>query len=640
MYSKIIRLISRISIAIAGVASAVLFLSSSVCALEKSDVTSTFSADYSVNEENEADVTISIIFHNNAENPTILTSYDLNLGNIKPESVKVYHNNSTLSYEVTEAKGYIVTILIGDVLLRSGADYEVKVSYVLKPFFHENGGAYDAGFPLFKLNSKSKLDKIGVSYPEVYGPVNYSNAIYEADLNDNRWDIDFEDSDELSDIYFSAGSKKFFSFTSERKLVNDQDVYVNKTVLLFPDLTSQSIVMSSISEYPGDVYKSDTDNYVLTYDVPPEDDLWVRFRGYIEVSLPTEEQRWLSLSPAEKTVALDTQQKWWKISDDKIIKDLGQAEEMEFEKKLEWIYGYVMESLNLSGDFRTQHDTEYRKGANVSLRTYKNATAEDFADAYVGLARYLNIPSRVVAGYVFPYAASGDMIGMFHVWPQYWDPDLGWISVDPAYEKYTDLNMEYQVGLNRVITMIVTDELDESLFSETSSEIFLTNEEIAKTAHLEAEIEIDDKISAGLSQTGVLKVKNDGNTILSGFSFTEEDAGFSVEVDENNLRDVILPGEEVEFKFNVKIDNWYWSGDKKLKFLVVAEGADNTLRTGIEKTFEVKPLWWAEPVTWIVTLLVFAVITFLMFLFSKMAVLLFRRVQPSIAKLWQRIKKK
>jgi len=57
--------------------------------------------------------------------------------------------------------------------------------------------------------------------------------------------------------------------------------------------------------------------------------------------------------------------------------------------------------------------------------------AADYAHAFVGAVRALEIPARYVTGYL---AAEGDERARFHAWAEAWDDGLGWIAFDPMLQ--------------------------------------------------------------------------------------------------------------------------------------------------------------------------------------------------------------
>jgi transglutaminase-like putative cysteine protease len=72
-------------------------------------------------------------------------------------------------------------------------------------------------------------------------------------------------------------------------------------------------------------------------------------------------------------------------------------------------------------------------------------TARDFAHAFIGAARALDIPARYVTGYLL----EGEV--PFHAWAEAWDDGLGWIAFDPALALCpTDRHVRLAVGLDAV----------------------------------------------------------------------------------------------------------------------------------------------------------------------------------------------
>lgn len=78
--------------------------------------------------------------------------------------------------------------------------------------------------------------------------------------------------------------------------------------------------------------------------------------------------------------------------------------------------------------------------------------ASDFAHAFIGAARSLEIPARHVSGYL----ASDSDTPTLHAWAEAWDDGLGWIGFDPVLNLCpTDRHVRVAVGLDAVTTMAV-----------------------------------------------------------------------------------------------------------------------------------------------------------------------------------------
>jgi hypothetical protein len=346
------------------------------------------------------------------------------------------------------------------------------------------------------------------------------------------------------------------------------------------------------------------------YSVAPEDELWIRLRGTIQRvgNRKRENDSDFYLSPPIKTKVLAKDQYWWKIDDESIIKDIEDAPEDDFDSRISWIYDYVLENLHLSENFKDLHGAASRKGGEVALKSYKSASVEDFADAFVALAREMDIPARVVTGYVFLQNESENKEAMYHVWPQYWDDVNGWVSLDPAYEKYTGYNQRNS-DRRRIISSIVYGDIEQGILDGKAGSIYMTNQNTDLNSDMEVETEIHESLVSGQSSRGSLSVKNIGNTILYWHGATVDSDDLNVNMEERFDNMLILPGETKEIELEVASDLWYVSGKSDMHIVTTVEGHDGTLRETIKKDIEVSPLWWSEPATWIITILFFIIVS-------------------------------
>ncbi len=582
---------------------------------EDTSVAVSFSSSYTVDDQNQALVRVIMTFKNTGENPTILTSYNLNLGNVAPSEISTSHDGAALEYQILEQNGFIIKVFLGEPLLRVDETYSAEVDYKIGTFFTQIGGGYDCILPIFQNSSNALDDSIVITYPVSFGGLNYANVATSAERKDADYIVTLNHLNTVDHVFVSIGNSKFFTFSIERDFKNDQDMYVKQDIVIPPDTSTQELVLSSIAPYPSDAYKTIDGNYVLSYDIAPKQELWVRISGYIVSKINTAPL--VTLTSQEMQYFKESQGEYWELTDERVLADLATVDSsLSAEEKVNWIYSYVMTNLKLSSDFRSLHAFEYRKGANTSLVSYKDASVEDFADAFVAVARALDVPARLVAGYVYPFTISGQQLGMYHIWPQYWTNERGWISVDPAYEKYTGYLQRDQTGINRVIMAISPDNLDTLDLDETSNNIFFTNEAVQPISMLNADVTIADTVEAGITNTGVLGLTNSGNTVLSDISFTPANNDFGVVFEESPFKRIILPGESADVDFSSKVKIWNTRAEKPLIVDVVAESPEGTQRATGEKTVQIKAFSWGESIAWVVTVIIFSLICGICYLVS------------------------
>ncbi len=97
------------------------------------------------------------------------------------------------------------------------------------------------------------------------------------------------------------------------------------------------------------------------------------------------------------------------------------------------------------GGAQTQSQSQDGQSQGQSQGEVAQVPAADFAHAFIGAARGLEIPARYVTGYVAEHGEDA----YWHAWAEAWDEGLGWIGFDPALGYCpTDKHVRVAVGLD------------------------------------------------------------------------------------------------------------------------------------------------------------------------------------------------
>jgi len=107
----------------------------------------------------------------------------------------------------------------------------------------------------------------------------------------------------------------------------------------------------------------------------------------------------------------------------------------------------------VGGGEQSQSQSQSQDGQGQSQEQTQAAKlpASDYAHAFIGAARALEIPARYVTGYLY-----GEDAVALHAWAEAWDDGLGWIGFDPLLGVCpTDRHVRVAVGLDAVATMPV-----------------------------------------------------------------------------------------------------------------------------------------------------------------------------------------
>lgn len=571
------------------------------------DTTKTYSSSYVVDEDGMMKATINIKLTHNVDTPSVLTYYDLYIGSVKPDNFVASMNGSPLQSLLVDNDVFLVRIFFDDIVLRKNEPVEFTASYELDEYVEYYAGSYEMSLPLFKSAEDSSFDYISLAYPESFGGVSFCNTQFDTAIKNGKVNVTFTDVSNISNISLTIGEERFYIFDKEIEIINTSEKYVKKDVILPPDTNNQQLLLSSINPYPDYAVKDVYGNYILSYNVAPGDSFWVHVSGYVISRAKSASEEELSVSLRDSY--LDTTSQWFEIYDQDILGEFDNFKKSQPSQSeiVDWAYLYVIDRLNLSSDFKSLHGKEFRKGANIALQSYKDASAEDFADVFVGISRYFGVPSRVVAGYVFEVNASGQNVGSFHVWPQYWDEEYGWVSVDPAYEEFSGYNQRNLVGLNRVIYVVDTDAVASFSADEVTEDYVYTDQIVNSSSVLETDVNLSSSLESGVFESGILTLKNNGNTILSSIDIIPSFDNYSITLNNLSTEEILLPGDEISLEFNIKSDQWYMDSKKVVSFTVIAQSPNGTQRDVADTDVQFTPLSWAEPVAWLITVFFFII---------------------------------
>lgn len=104
----------------------------------------------------------------------------------------------------------------------------------------------------------------------------------------------------------------------------------------------------------------------------------------------------------------------------------------------------------VGGDEQTQTQDGQSQSQSQSQTS---APASDYAHAFIGAARALEIPARYVTGYLYGNDSEQPAL---HAWAEAWDDGLGWIGFDAMLLLCpTDRHVRVAVGLDATSTMPV-----------------------------------------------------------------------------------------------------------------------------------------------------------------------------------------
>lgn len=107
----------------------------------------------------------------------------------------------------------------------------------------------------------------------------------------------------------------------------------------------------------------------------------------------------------------------------------------------------------IGGEEQSQTQDGQSQSQSQSQDAAERPEASEYAHAFIGAARGLDIPARYVTGYLHGSDAEPPAL---HAWAEAWDDGLGWIGFDAMLQLCpTDKHVRVAVGLDAVSTMPV-----------------------------------------------------------------------------------------------------------------------------------------------------------------------------------------
>jgi len=118
------------------------------------------------------------------------------------------------------------------------------------------------------------------------------------------------------------------------------------------------------------------------------------------------------------------------------------------------IYDYVVNKLEYNFDVKNQ-ETIKRHGAINALSNPNIAACMEFTDLFITIARASGIPAREINGYAFadenqnkPLSIQINSLDRLHAWPEFYDPNLGWVQIDPTWASTAGLDFFTKLDTN------------------------------------------------------------------------------------------------------------------------------------------------------------------------------------------------
>jgi hypothetical protein len=448
--------------------------------------------------------------------PTVLNYYSIqlpikNISNYSASSGP----NSFLVTPIVRGENTEISIDFNGQVVKQNAPFNFTLAYELNNTEIQLSDSYNYVLPA-KFAKDLVLNEVIVNFQTTQGKPQYSSAKY-SDLiinNDNSKLIYNKIED--SKIELILGKDITYTFNIKKTLINNQETDLNFELNLPRPQHNQSLIIKNINPLPSYTYSDNSGNYFASYRISPGESKEIQILGFVIISENSSEQS-LDFSQKRNNLVVDS---IWNLTDQKeiqrfvlfnkinniILTDNNiQGDKNVF---IQNSYNYVIERLTPA----SKTDVSTRSGADNVISKVDSASPDDYTDFLISLLRKYGIPSRMVIGVIKPINVNEK--SYIHNWVEYYTDDLGWVTLDPAYEDLSNTKYFGKTFVDHIAIIVrennpYSPKLTNQLLSETVFESGVNKQDPIISAELKLVNE---------NNSYFLQIKNTGNTIINSFS--------------------------------------------------------------------------------------------------------------------------
>lgn len=368
------------------------------------------------------------------------SEFNLSIGKTQVENVKAQDNLGALETKVDyDGDTTTITIKFKQKVVGKGKGFSFTLSYDAPELAQKSGQIWEVNIPKLADDTDISEYKVTLLVPPAFGPLAFispepkeQKVSGASGFSSAKNSYIFEKSQLVkSGVSASFGKRQVYKFNLKYYIQNPTPTKIQTEIALPPDNLYQKVSLGEIDPKPQDVRVDKDGNWLARYFLSAKETVEISVSGFVEVY---PKPRIKKITPQEDLNSYLHPQQYWEVENVSIKK---KAQELKTAKD---IYSFVVSHLSYNQK-RLESETVRRQGAALAIENPKNSVCMEFTDLFVALARAAGIPAREVNGYAFsqnerlrPLSLRYLGADILHSWPEYYDPDQGWIQIDPTWE--------------------------------------------------------------------------------------------------------------------------------------------------------------------------------------------------------------
>lgn len=412
-------------------------------------------------------------------------SYDISIANQKVDVIATKYSLSLKQMNIYDISGTdkegkldITKSIDGDVTTITATLNEqaiginkknnLTISFKTKNVASKVGEIWNINIPQVQnIDSTSKYD-VSLYIPPQFGPTIFVSPYAEEKIQSDGSRLYQLDKEKLRNtgIAASYGKYQVLNFRLRYQLSNDSIVSKIQEIALPPDIKDrQQIYYKDLKPAPIKITTDKDGNTLAHYKVSSKQKLEVEVIGSARImgkQISSEFGSTMARLPRDLVRSYTRDQKYWE-------KDSGEIEgiaksllnkDLTVSQNAQAAYNYVIS--NLSYDFETaKNNFIERKGALGALSQKDKSACMEFTDLFISIVRAMGIPARELNGYAFTQADGSTPLSvnlkggdLLHAWAEYYDPNYGWVAVDPTWGATSKMDYFTKLDTNHFVFVV------------------------------------------------------------------------------------------------------------------------------------------------------------------------------------------
>lgn len=474
-----------------------------------------YDVNYLVEPTGLANITQNISIEN-LERDVVATNYTLTIRKMNISSVSADSPRGGVQVEeVREKDKTDINLTFENTVIGQGRRNEFSIKYATQDIASKTGGVWNVNIPRVNLLDNTQNYLVTLTIPKAFGPeifVSPQPLIKEETENVSTYVFNKNTLDKTG-ITASFGKYQVLNFNLEYDLVNNSNFDTTKTIALPPDLSHiQQISYNEITPEPKKIYRDEDNNVLADYKLEGKETINVKVVGTARIlsrQINPEFGYQRKDIPKDLVDKYTSANEFWNSDQpqiQKIADDLFNEEET-ISQNVQKAYNFTTQNLEYDFDILEQDYVE-RKGGAHALSQKMGTGCMEFTDLFISISRAMGIPTRELNGYAIPsdstetpLSISLDGGDLLHSWAEFYDPEFGWVPVDPTWGSTSGIDYFTKLDNNHLVFVVKGEDPLEPLPAGTYKQDPNKKQVQVEVANSEVEEDFEPKVEVFLGTT-------------------------------------------------------------------------------------------------------------------------------------------